>query len=376
MKTTGIVLILLVATLALPLGNSFAVPISNPPTNLTAQAVSSTQINLSWIAPVNSTQNGVNGYRIEQDVSCDGSFVTLVTNNTSTTYSNTGLNAGTCYAYKVLALNSAGASAPSNIDFDVTLTTSSAPNGLAITAPSATSLKLTWNVPTNNGGTNITGYQIQRNGTILVSNTGNTKLSYTDIGLKPLTSQTYRIAAWNGVGLGAFSANVTAKTLNQTGTTPTDKENLGQAVSEFIHKRNELFKKQREETVKLIHECHDKAFNSTGTVRKQIMSDCREMMKTLNEKYKDARKQFNEEFKTFKKDTKSLLKEAKKTGTISKKEVKEIKHEFRDLEKDIKQKSKTLKQDAKELRKELRKDLKKELKELQKEKKKDKHDDD
>lgn len=370
MKTTGIVLILLVATLALPLGNSFAVPISNPPTNLVAQTISSTQINLSWNAPVNSTQNEVNGYKIEQDVSCDGSFATLVANNTSTTYSDTGLSAGTCYAYRVLALNSAGASMPSNVDFDVTLATSSAPNGLTVTAASATSLKLTWSAPANNGGANITGYQIQRNGTVLVSNTGNTKITYTDTGLTPLTSQTYRIAAWNSVGLGAFSANVTAKTLNQTSTT-TDKENLGKAVSEFVHKRNELFKKQREETVKLIRECHDKALNANGTARKQIMDDCREMMKTLNDKYKDARKQFNEEFKTFKKETKSLLKEVKKTGNINKKDVKEIKREVNDLEKDIKEKSKALKQDTKELRK----DLKKELKESKKDKKKDKHDD-
>ena len=302
MKTTGIVLILLVATLALPLGNSFAVPISNPPTNLVAQTISSTQINLSWNAPVNSTQNEVNGYKIEQDASCDGSFVTLVTNNTSTIYSNTGLSAGTCYAYRVLALNSAGASIPSNVDFDVTLATSSTPIGLTVTAASATSLKLTWGTPANNGGANITGYQIQRNGTVLVSNTGNTKLVYIDTELKSLHSETYRIAAWNIVGLGPFSANVTAKTLNQTSTS-IDKGNLGQAVSDFVQKRNELLKKQREETVQLIQQCHDKTTNSTGTTKKQTMEDCRKMMHELKDKYKEARNQFKEDFKNFREKT-------------------------------------------------------------------------
>lgn len=372
MKTTGIVLILLVATLALPLGSSFAVPISNPPTNLVTQAVSSTQINLSWSAPLNSTQNGVNGYKIEQDASCDGSFVTLVANNTSTTYSNTGLNAGTCYAYKVSALNSAGVSAPSNVDFDVTLAVPSAPSGLTVAVSSATSLKLVWNAPANNGGANISGYQIQRNGTIIASNTGNTKLVYIDAGLKPLTLQTYRIAAWNSAGLGAFSANVTAKTLNQTGTTPIDKGNLGQAVSDFVHKRNELLKKQREETLRLIQDCHSKALNATGTARKQVMEDCREMMKTLKDKYKETRKQFKEEFKTFKKDTKSLLKEARKTNLIDKEDIKDIKRELKDYDKDAKRESRSLKEDIKELRQ----DLKKELKESKKDKKKDKHDDD
>jgi hypothetical protein len=364
MKTTRIVLILLVATLALPLGSSFAIPVPNPPTNLVAQAVSSTQINLSWSAPVNATQDFVSGYKIEQDISCDGSFATLITNNTSTSYSNTGLNSGTCYAYRVLALNSEGASAPSNVDFDVTFAVPSAPTGLAITTLSSTSLKLTWNAPTDNGA-NITGYQIQRNGTILISNTGNTSTTYSDTGLKPLSTQTYRVAAWNSVGLGPFSANVTAKTLNQTGI---DEGNLGQAVSDFVHKRNELFKQQREETFKLIRECHDKASNATGTVRKQVMEDCRELMKALREKYKETRKQLREEFKTFREDTKRIIKDAKKTGLIDKEDVKDVKREFKKAEKDSKRESKELKKDIKELRKDLKKELK--------EQKKNKHHDD
>lgn len=372
MKTTGIVLILLVATLAAPLGNSFAVPISSPPTNLVAQSVSSTQINLSWNAPVNATQNAVSGYRIEQDISCDGDFATLVANNTSTTYANTGLNAGTCYAYRVLALNSEGASAPSNSDFDVTFTTPSAPTGLTVTTSSATSLKLSWNAPTNNGGANITGYQIQRNGTVLVSNTADANLAYTDTGLKPLTTQTYRVAAWNSVGLGPFSANVTVKTSNQTGTTPIDKENLGKAVSDFVHKRNELLKKQREETLKIIQECREKSVNATGTTRKQIMDDCRELMKNLKDKYRDTRKQLQEEFKTFRENTKSILKEAKKSGIISKGDIKEVKREIKGFEKDSKKETKELKRDIKDLRK----DLKRELKENKKEQKKNKHSDD
>ena len=278
MKTTGIVLILLVATLALPLGNSFAIPISNPPTNLTALAVSSTQINLSWSAPVNSTQNGVNGYKIERDVGCLGTFVVLVANHTNTIYSNTNLSAAKCYAYKVSALNSAGVSTPSNV---------------------------------------------------------------------------------------AQIATQSASSTNQT--KPTD--NLGQKVSEFVQKRNELLKKQREETIKLIRECHDKALNSTGTARKQIMEDCREKMHEIKDKYKDSRKQFKEEFKTFKKDAKTILKEIKKSGLIDKRDIKEIKHQFRDFENDTKRESKELKHNIKELRKDLKKELKKD-------KKSDKHDDD
>ncbi|NDF35964.1 MAG: fibronectin type III domain-containing protein, partial [Nitrosopumilaceae archaeon] len=89
------------------------------------------------------------------------------------------------------------------------------PTGLSAKT-TTTSAKISWNAPANNGYI-ITGYQIQRNGTILVQNTANTRLSYVDLGLKPLSTQTYRVAAWNIAGLGPFSANITAKTSNQTG---------------------------------------------------------------------------------------------------------------------------------------------------------------
>jgi len=69
------------------------------PSNLTAIAVSSSQINLSWNA---STDNvGVAGYRIYRN----GSQITTVT---GTTYSNIGLQANTSYSYTVAAYDAAG----------------------------------------------------------------------------------------------------------------------------------------------------------------------------------------------------------------------------------------------------------------------------
>ncbi|MFY9301349.1 MAG: fibronectin type III domain-containing protein [Candidatus Nitrosotenuis sp.] len=379
MKTVGIVLILLVATLAAPMEHVFAqAAVSQPPTSLTAQAASASQINLSWAAPVNATNNGVNGYQIEQDVGCVGIFSVLVANTTTTTtsYQSTGLLSDFCYAYRVSALNSAGASAPSNTASATTLSTSNAPTGLVVTPVSSSSLRLAWNAPSDNGGSEITGYQIQRNGTILVANTANNQTTYLSTGLLPLHEQTYRVAAWNGVGLGTFSANVTAKTTNQTSTPgPIDKENLGQAISDFVHKRNELLKKQREETLKIIKECGEKVRSANGTQRKQIREDCREMLQDLKEKYKETRKQLKEEFKTFRETTKSLLKEARKTKLIEKEDVKEIKREFKEFKQETKKEEKEFKRDIKDAKKEFKKQLK-ELKNEEKKEKKDKRDDD
>ena len=69
------------------------------PSNLSAPAVSSSQINLSWTA---STDNvGVTGYQIYRGG-------TLLTTVTGTSYSNTGLTASTSYSYYVRATDAAG----------------------------------------------------------------------------------------------------------------------------------------------------------------------------------------------------------------------------------------------------------------------------
>jgi hypothetical protein len=97
------------------------------PTGLTATPFSSSRIDLSWAASA-----GVTGYKIQR--STDGSTFSPVTTvgATVTTFSDTGLSAGTQYYYRVLASNQAGDSAPSAVVSAVTVAVS----GLVISAPS------------------------------------------------------------------------------------------------------------------------------------------------------------------------------------------------------------------------------------------------
>jgi len=83
------------------------------PTNLTATAVSKSQINLTW------TDNATNedGFRIER---CKGStctnFALIATVGANvTSYSNTGLSSNTSYRYRVRSYNASGNSGYSNI---------------------------------------------------------------------------------------------------------------------------------------------------------------------------------------------------------------------------------------------------------------------
>ena len=87
------------------------------PTGLSATADGQTKIDLSWSAPTDDGGANITGYKIE--VSTDGSsWSNLVadTGSTSTTYSHTGLAAGSTRHYRVSAINSAGTGTASNTD--------------------------------------------------------------------------------------------------------------------------------------------------------------------------------------------------------------------------------------------------------------------
>ena len=78
------------------------------PSDLTATAVSSSQINLTWAASAGAT-----GYEIERSLSASSGF-TEVGTATTTSYSDTGLTAGTTYYYQVIATGGGKSSGPSN----------------------------------------------------------------------------------------------------------------------------------------------------------------------------------------------------------------------------------------------------------------------
>ena len=120
----SLISILLLGSLVSPIGilSAFGTSqtIPHSPTLLNATSVSGTQIFLMWTAPVNATKDGVSGYKIEISQSCSNSFNFLV-NTTSTSFLSSGLNNGTCYQFRVSAINSVGLSNPSNVALATTL---------------------------------------------------------------------------------------------------------------------------------------------------------------------------------------------------------------------------------------------------------------
>ena len=112
---------------------TFDVTAPSVPTNLAAQAFSSTQVNLSWTA--SSDNVGVTGYKIFRD----GALVTTIA---GTSYQDTGRSPGTTYSYTVLARDAAGNESAQTPSVSATTASGSdtTPPGASITAPAAGSV--------------------------------------------------------------------------------------------------------------------------------------------------------------------------------------------------------------------------------------------
>src|SRR5881409_3258636 len=194
--------------------------VPSSPTGLGATAVSSSQINLSWTAPADNGGSAITGYKIERSTDGGSSWSTLVANTgiTGTTYSDTGLAHTTTYTYRVSAINSVGTSPPSNTASATTSVVSSPPSGLAAAAVSSSQINLSWTAPTDNGGSAITGYKVERStdgGTTwstLVANTGSSTTTYSDTGVTHTTTYTYRVSAINSIGTSPPSNTASATT--------------------------------------------------------------------------------------------------------------------------------------------------------------------
>ena len=129
------------------------------------------------------------------------------------------------YTFRVAAVNSVGQGAYSANATDTTKTPTvpDAPSQITFTDTTANSLEFNWNEP-NNRGSAITNYVVDYAGsddsdwTNIRDGTGGTNLSRaaTIIGLDDGVDYTIRVAAINGIGKGAYSANATIQTVTIT----------------------------------------------------------------------------------------------------------------------------------------------------------------
>lgn len=193
------------------------ITVPTAPKNLSAQAVSSGQINLSWTASTDNT--GVAGYIVYRDNVEIGTV-------TTTTYSDLGVVPNTTYSYTVKAFDAAGnVSGSSNaVSIRIDGLPPTAPANAKATALADNQISLTWTVSTDN--VKVTGYKVYRDGTEVGTTTA---ASYTDTGLTPDTAYSYTVKAFDAAGNLSPASNAAIATTFLAGTLFSDDFEDGEA---------------------------------------------------------------------------------------------------------------------------------------------------
>lgn len=161
------------------------------PTELTASAVSSSRIDLSWNAA--SSGASVDGYRVYRDGTLAGTVWTG-----TTTFSDTGLTPGIQYCYTVTAFDDFDNESGSTASMCATTAASAdtqpptTPEGLSASAVSSSRIDLTWSASTDDVG--VVGYKIYRNGSEIA---WPSTPSFSDTSLSPATQYCYTVAAYD-----------------------------------------------------------------------------------------------------------------------------------------------------------------------------------
>jgi len=183
--------------------SSINTSVSEPvgPSQLATDPLSSNHIDLSW-SDNSSTESG---FKIERKAESEATFTHVATVGADVeSYGNTGLSEATTYYYRVTAFNSAGNSDYSNDVFATTYP--AAPSVLLATAASTSQIDLSW----TDNSSGESGFKIEKKtGSggpyTQIATVSPNATTYSDTGVSPLTTYSYRIRAYNAAGDSVYS---------------------------------------------------------------------------------------------------------------------------------------------------------------------------
>jgi len=188
------------------------------PGSLTMSNVTSSTAALTWQLPAKNGGSAITDYKVE--TSRNGVTWTTVPHTASRRLGLTlsGLAPGTTYQVRVSAVNAIGASSHVTNTLTTLTTSASAPRSVTASAVTTSTLKLTWLIPSSNGGAAITDYKVEVSGNAgttwtSISHTASNSLSFNVTRLTRAKSYKFRISAITSYGQGATSSVLTVSTL-------------------------------------------------------------------------------------------------------------------------------------------------------------------
>lgn len=163
---------------------------------------------ISWTVPISDGGSPITSYDVGYTPSGSGETIVSTASSTSS-YLLTGLTDGVEYSVRVRAVNAIGAGTWSEPVVQLAAIIPYAPTNLNSIAGD-TELSLSWDAPTNNGGSAITEYIIRYTPdgqSPLTVETNSTSTSFTLTGLTNDTLYTIEVAAINIIGTGSYSTS-------------------------------------------------------------------------------------------------------------------------------------------------------------------------
>ncbi len=172
------------------------------PQNLTA-ALTDGAVVLKWKPPSSNGSSPLTGYRVYRKAN-DSSISLMAELNASTlTYVDADVNPGRVYRYYVTAMNELGESVE-RASFTIKYCEKPTPPTNLTAQAAVGEIKLSWQKPEDNGGTNVTSYRIYRSedgvNFTLVAEVNASTLSYVDENVSAGKTYYYYVTAVNEVG--------------------------------------------------------------------------------------------------------------------------------------------------------------------------------
>ena len=186
----------------------WAAPVA--PSGVTAKAAAATQVNVTWNAV-----NGATGYVVQRSANGGASWVSVATvsGGATVSFANTGLAAGTTYAYRVCATDPGGASdysAAATATTPIPPPVPAAPTRVTATAVGSGRMRVTWTDMSKNETGFRVEYSCKGSGWVLLGKYAAGTTTCTVSGLSARKSYVFRLSAYNANGSSAYALSAYA----------------------------------------------------------------------------------------------------------------------------------------------------------------------